>query len=57
MKHISIFLSVVLVLSAASCRKPAEEDRVKKVIAEVQKAAEEKGIRKILDRVSVSTNP
>ncbi len=52
MKNISIFLSVILVLSAASCSKPSEEDKVKKVIVAVQKAGEEKSVRAILDRIS-----
>lgn len=40
----------VLLLSA--CHKPTEEDKVRKVVADIQKAAEEKSIRTILDRVS-----
>jgi hypothetical protein len=54
MKSISIFLSVVLVLSAASCHKPTEEDKVRKVIIDVRKATEEKEIRTVLGLVSKS---
>ncbi len=41
-----------LLLSFPGCQRGTEEDRVKKVIADIQKAGQEKDIRKIIDRLS-----
>jgi len=35
-----------------ACHKPTEEDKVRKVVADIQKATEEKSIRTVLDRIS-----
>jgi ketosteroid isomerase-like protein len=54
MKTLRPVLMIVLVLMplADGCSKETEEDRVKKVITSVQKAAEEKKISAVLDHVS-----
>jgi hypothetical protein len=51
-----LFIVVVfgLCISMPACPKESEQDRVKKAIAAVQKAAEEKDIRKIIDSLSKS---
>ncbi len=43
-----------LFISIPACSNQSEQDRVKKSIATVQKAAEEKDIRKIIDNLSKS---
>ncbi len=41
-----------LFLALPVCHKESEQDRVRRVIATVQKAAEEKNIRKIIGNLS-----
>jgi hypothetical protein len=53
-KGLLIFVVFGLFMSIPACRKESEQDRVKKTIATVQKAAEEKDIRKIIDNLSMS---
>ncbi len=43
-----------LFISIPACRRQSEQDRVKKTIVTVQKAAEEKDIRKIIGNLSKS---
>jgi hypothetical protein len=56
MKALRPVLMIILVLIplADGCSKETEEDKVKKVITVVQKAAEEKKISAVLDHVSKS---
>jgi hypothetical protein len=48
-----IFLPAVILLSPA-CHRDTEEDKVRKVITEVQRATEEKKILAVLDHISKS---
>lgn len=48
----TIILCVLTAAFLLSCHKPTEEDRVGKVIAEIQKSAEEKQIRSVLGHLS-----
>jgi hypothetical protein len=50
--HRSIFILVIPVLLLSACSKETEEDKVKKVVTSVQKAAEEKKIGAVLEHVS-----
>jgi hypothetical protein len=54
MRRISILVLIMLCLSffLGACHKETEQDRVKKVITTVQKAAEAKKIGEILDQLS-----
>lgn len=53
MKWFRPVLMIVLLLPlAGGCSKETEEDRVKKVITSVQKAAEEKKINAVLDHIA-----
>ncbi len=47
-----VIIAFGLFLSLPACQKENEQDRVKKIIATVQKAAEEKDIRKIINNLS-----
>ena len=54
MKMFRSILMIVLLLPllAGGCSKETEEDRVKKVITTVQKAAEEKKVNAVLDHIA-----
>ena len=56
MKRVRSVLMIVLLLLplAGGCSKETEEDRVKKVITSVQKAAEEKKVGAVLDHIAKS---
>ena len=45
---ISLFVLSCILSSLSACKKETEQDKVKKVIVEVQKASEDKDIKKIL---------
>ncbi len=49
-----ILVCVLLLVLPPACHKPTEEDKVKRIVTDIQKAAGEKGIRTILDHVSKS---
>ncbi len=53
-KGLLVIVFTGLFISTQTCHKQSEEDRVKKIIVAVQKAAEEKDIRKIIDNLSKS---
>ncbi len=52
--RLAVIVLIILFVSIPACHKESEQDRVKKVIATVQKAAEEKDIRRIIDSLSKS---
>lgn len=54
MKTVTIILAAVLLVFPLSCHKQTEEHRVRKVVASVQMAAEEKKIASILGHISTS---
>src|SRR5512135_271614 len=49
---VTLFFLVVLSMSSLGCHKETEQDRVKKVITDIQKAAEDKNLKKIINNLS-----
>lgn len=48
----TILFIFVMVMTAPACHRESEQDRVGKVITDIQAAAEEKDVRKIMDHVA-----
>jgi len=53
-RQLMVIAAACLLLVGAGCRKETEQDKVKKVITSVQKAAEEKNVQEILKSLSKS---
>jgi hypothetical protein len=53
---VTLFLLVVLSMSFLGCHKETEQDKVKKVITDIQKAAGDKNIKKIINNLSKTYN-
>ena len=53
-RFVLIFLVIVITMTVLGCHKETEEDKVKKVIADIQTAGEEKNIKKIMNNLSKS---
>jgi ketosteroid isomerase-like protein len=49
---VTILFIFVITITALACHKETEQDRVKKVITDIQKAAEEKDVKKIMNNIS-----
>jgi hypothetical protein len=49
---VTLFLLFVLSVSTLGCHKETEQDKVKKVITDIQKAADDKNIKKIINNLS-----
>ena len=49
---VMILFILVITISVFGCHKETEQDRVKKVITDIQKAAEEKDVKKIMNNLS-----
>ena len=49
---VTIFFIFFITITALGCHKETEQDKVKKVITEIQTAAEEKDVKKILNNLS-----
>jgi len=48
----ALFLLFVLSISTLGCHKETEQDKVKKVITDIQKGAEDKSVKKIINNLS-----
>ncbi len=55
-RAVTIILLVAVTITFLGCHKETEQDRVKKVITAIQKAAEEKAVKKIINNVSNAYN-
>ena len=53
-RSLVIWMLVLAIFAEASCTRETDDDKVKKVITSVQKAAEEKQISAVLDNLSKS---
>jgi len=53
---VTIFLVFVLALALISCHKETDQDKVKKIITDIQAAGDEKDIRKIMNNLSKTYN-
>jgi len=51
-RAVTIFLIFVITMTMLGCHKESEQDKVKKVITNIQAAGEEKNIRKIMNNLS-----
>ena len=53
MKHfVTILLIFVITMAALGCHKETEQDKVKKVITDIQTAAQEKDVKKIINNIA-----
>lgn len=53
MKHfVTILLIFVITMTALGCHKETEQDKVKKVITDIQTAAQEKDVKKIINNIA-----
>jgi hypothetical protein len=48
----TIFLIFVIVMTVVGCHKETDQDKVKKVITDIQTAGEEKNVKKIMNNLS-----
>jgi hypothetical protein len=57
MKHfVTICLIFAIAITALGCHKETEQDKVKKVITDIQTAAEEKDVKEIINNLSKTYN-
>lgn len=49
---VTILLIFVIAMTALGCHKETEQDKVKKVITDIQTAAEEKDVKKIINNIA-----
>ena len=49
---VTIFLIFVIAMTVLGCHKETDQDKVKKVVADIQTAGDEKDIRKIMNNLS-----
>jgi hypothetical protein len=48
----TVFFIFVIIIVVLGCHRETEQDKVKKVITDIQKAAEEKDVKKIMNNLS-----
>ena len=53
---VTILLIFVIAMTALGCHRETEQDKLKKIITDVQKAGEEKDIKKIMNYISKTYN-
>ena len=53
---VTILLVFVVAITAFGCHKETEQDKVKKVIADIQAAAQEKDVKKIINNLAKTYN-
>ena len=54
--YVTIFLIFVIIITALGCHKETEQDKVKKVITDIQTAAQEKDIKRIISNLANTYN-
>jgi len=55
-RFVTILLIFVITITALGCHKETEQDKVKKVITDIQAAGEEKDVKKIINNLSKTYN-
>jgi hypothetical protein len=55
-RYVTILLIIVITITALGCHKETEQDNIKKVITDIQTAAQEKDIKKIIDHLANTYN-
>jgi hypothetical protein len=53
---VTISLVFVIIITALGCRKETEQEKVKKVITDIQTAAQEKDVKKIINNLAKTYN-
>ena len=53
---VTISLVFVIIITALGCHKMTEQDKIKKVITDIQAAAEEKDVKKIINNLAKTYN-
>ena len=53
---VTIFLVFVIIITALGCHKQTEQDKVKKVITDIQTAAQEKDVKTIINNIAKTYN-
>jgi hypothetical protein len=48
---VTIFLIFVIAITVISCHKETDQDKVKKVITDIQTAGDEKDVKKIMSNI------
>ena len=51
-RYVTILLIFVITITALGCHKETEQDKVKKVITDIQTAAQEKDVKKIINNLA-----
>jgi hypothetical protein len=51
-RHVILLLIFVITITALGCHKETEQDKVKKIITDIQTAAEEKDVKKIINNLA-----
>jgi hypothetical protein len=54
--YVTILLIFVIIIIALGCHKETEQDKVKKVITDIQTAAQEKDIKRIISNIANTYN-
>jgi hypothetical protein len=55
-RFVTILLIFILTMTALGCHKETEQDKVKKVITDIQAAGEEKDVKKIISNIAKTYN-
>jgi hypothetical protein len=55
-RYVTLLLIFVLTITALGCHKETERDKVKKVITDIQTAAQEKDVKKIINNLAKTYN-
>ncbi len=55
-RFVTILLIFVITITALGCHKETEQDKVKKVITDIQAAGEEKDVKKIISNIAKTYN-
>ena len=55
-RYVTILLIFVITITALGCHKETEQDKVKKVITDIQAAAQEKDVKKIINNIAKTYN-
>jgi len=55
-RFVTIFVIFVIIIIAHGCHKETEQNKVKKVITDIQTAAEEKDLKKVINNIAKTYN-
>jgi hypothetical protein len=55
-RFVTILLIFIITITALGCHKETEQDKVKKVITDIQAAGEEKDVKKIISNIAKTYN-